>query len=465
MTYKALMVALDCETTGFMPAGRIVEIGLILYEDGKEVDRFCSLVHPGKDFNWDDPGVKKAMEINKIPVEAIDGRDPRIDVDEEGEEVIIAGIPRAPSFAEVYDRIPKRFWQAGAWVAHNAKFDSEMMRVECERIGKTFFPPLTICTQMLEAYLEPEVQGWKLVEVAARRGIKFEGEAHRADTDAKVCGEILMQMLPRLPDDDGQMATMMLEAQAAWQKKWGRGGYNHKPVVPSSPANSPEAKGVHHCHAYGCKTPVKPELLMCGPHWGMVPKDMQSRVWATYRKGQCDDKDPSVEWMEAADAAILAVAKAEGKDEYTIEGLERRWNRSRVTVVTKWLRSEEGQYFMKSNEPDPRQLSEGAQKEIYRLGYAAGAALAQPNKTRVRFQSYRDGYRDGHKSAMAAKHAYSPFPPPPDEADQEMSPRMSSSVTDRSTESESASTSAASLAFRAFRSLTFSSIVPSAISL
>lgn len=67
------------------------------------------------------------------------------------------------------------------------------------------------------------------------------------------------------------------------------------------------ASGKHHCHAHGCKVATKPEMLMCRPHWFMVPKHLRDLVWATYRPGQCDDKQPSVEWFAAADAAILAV--------------------------------------------------------------------------------------------------------------------------------------------------------------
>lgn len=51
---------------------------------------------------------------------------------------------------------------------------------------------------------------------------------------------------------------------------------------------------------------------MCGRHWAMVPAKLQRAVWATYRPGQCDDKDPSEAWHEAADAAIAAVALQEG---------------------------------------------------------------------------------------------------------------------------------------------------------
>jgi hypothetical protein len=67
----------------------------------------------------------------------------------------------------------------------------------------------------------------------------------------------------------------------------------------------------HHCHARGCRVPTEPEMLMCLRHWRMVPRDLQRRVWATYRHGQCDDKRPSQAWHEAADAAIAAVAAKE----------------------------------------------------------------------------------------------------------------------------------------------------------
>ena len=67
----------------------------------------------------------------------------------------------------------------------------------------------------------------------------------------------------------------------------------------------------HTCHARGCPTPVKPELLMCPKHWGMVPRDLQRAVWQSYRPGQCEDMNPFAEWHVAADAAIGYVALRE----------------------------------------------------------------------------------------------------------------------------------------------------------
>lgn len=50
---------------------------------------------------------------------------------------------------------------------------------------------------------------------------------------------------------------------------------------------------------------------MCRHHWFQVPAILRARVWATYREGQCHDKQPSPEWHAAADAAIAAVAEKE----------------------------------------------------------------------------------------------------------------------------------------------------------
>ncbi len=69
----------------------------------------------------------------------------------------------------------------------------------------------------------------------------------------------------------------------------------------------------HHCHARGCKVLTDPTMLMCKRHWRMVPLHLQQAVWATYRDGQCDDKNPSEEWHVAADAAIAFVAKKDRK--------------------------------------------------------------------------------------------------------------------------------------------------------
>jgi hypothetical protein len=67
----------------------------------------------------------------------------------------------------------------------------------------------------------------------------------------------------------------------------------------------------HHCHARGCEKEVPPKLLMCLPHWRMVPRDLQRAVWATYVPGQEVRKDPTPEYIQAHLAAVEAVARKE----------------------------------------------------------------------------------------------------------------------------------------------------------
>lgn len=68
---------------------------------------------------------------------------------------------------------------------------------------------------------------------------------------------------------------------------------------------------VHTCHALGCRVAVPPRMLMCLTHWRMVPQALQRQVWATYRRGQEQDKQPSSAYLAAVKAAIAAVATQE----------------------------------------------------------------------------------------------------------------------------------------------------------
>lgn len=67
----------------------------------------------------------------------------------------------------------------------------------------------------------------------------------------------------------------------------------------------------HRCHALRCVASVPPRLHMCRAHWSSVPRRLQRALWAAYRPGQEDDKDPSAEYLRAAAACIRAVAEKE----------------------------------------------------------------------------------------------------------------------------------------------------------
>lgn len=67
----------------------------------------------------------------------------------------------------------------------------------------------------------------------------------------------------------------------------------------------------HACHAERCTVAVPPTMFMCRRHWYMVPARLRAMVWATYVPGQEVRKDPTMEYLEVARAAIAAVAAKE----------------------------------------------------------------------------------------------------------------------------------------------------------
>jgi len=70
----------------------------------------------------------------------------------------------------------------------------------------------------------------------------------------------------------------------------------------------------HTCHARNCTRAVPPKMFMCLKHWRMVPKPLQQAIWATYRPGQEQDKNPSEAYLHVARQAIDAVASWEARD-------------------------------------------------------------------------------------------------------------------------------------------------------
>ena len=64
----------------------------------------------------------------------------------------------------------------------------------------------------------------------------------------------------------------------------------------------------HTCHAEGCAVAIPPRMFMCRAHWFALPKSYRDAIWATYRPGQERDKDPSLEYLSAAMAAVNYIA-------------------------------------------------------------------------------------------------------------------------------------------------------------
>ena len=69
----------------------------------------------------------------------------------------------------------------------------------------------------------------------------------------------------------------------------------------------------HVCHAIACDAPVPPKLLMCLPHWKMVPWGTQRALLAAYVPDQERTKVTTKHYRMAATRAIIAVAEQEGR--------------------------------------------------------------------------------------------------------------------------------------------------------
>lgn len=61
----------------------------------------------------------------------------------------------------------------------------------------------------------------------------------------------------------------------------------------------------HECHIRQCRTPVAREMLMCHPHWSMLPDALKDAVTRNFNPKQCRGKvRPTDAWLKAARAAI-----------------------------------------------------------------------------------------------------------------------------------------------------------------
>lgn len=60
---------------------------------------------------------------------------------------------------------------------------------------------------------------------------------------------------------------------------------------------------MHTCHWPGCNVEVPPKYWGCQPHWRKLPYHIRENIWRTYRPGQETTKDPSPEYLAAAQEA------------------------------------------------------------------------------------------------------------------------------------------------------------------
>lgn len=148
---------LDLETTGGNPVSdRIIEIAAVRVEEGREVARWSTLVHPGR---WVSPFITNLTGIDN------------------------AMVAEAPRFEAVAPRLLELL-DGTVLVAHNVRFDHGFLKNEFRRVGIDLRVRL-MCTVRLSRTLYPQHHGHGLDAILRRHGLHSTAR-HRAmgDVDA-----------------------------------------------------------------------------------------------------------------------------------------------------------------------------------------------------------------------------------------------------------------------------------------
>ncbi|MCD8501745.1 MAG: DEAD/DEAH box helicase [Bacillaceae bacterium] len=164
-------VVVDVETTGNSPKNgdKIIQIGLVVIEEGKIVDRFSSFVQYDDELS---PFIENLTGIQKHQL---------LD---------------APSFCEIAPTLMNFFHEA-IFVAHNVMFDLTFIQSELEECGYNHFSGPVIDTVELSRLLLPTEESYKLNQLAMKLKIDHE-RPHQADSDAEVTAELLIFLLNKL---------------------------------------------------------------------------------------------------------------------------------------------------------------------------------------------------------------------------------------------------------------------------
>ena len=164
-------VAFDLETTGLSSlTDTIIEIGAVVFKEGREIDRFQTFVDPGRKLE------KKIIDLTGIT------------------DAMLVG---APKIEEVLPRFLE-FVAGRPLVAHNADFDVGFVRAAAEKQGLPFHPT-SVDTLILSQNLLSHLNKFKLNIVADALSLP-EFNHHRAADDAMTCGLIFDRLSPRLRD-------------------------------------------------------------------------------------------------------------------------------------------------------------------------------------------------------------------------------------------------------------------------
>ena len=164
------IVVFDFETTGLnVKTDRIIEIGAVKYKNRKEIARISTFVHPGQ---------LVSNEITQITGITNDM------------------LKDAPPMAEVLSDFHD-FFRGCVGIAHNAEFDSQLLKWESMRLG-IHCDYFIICTLKMARQLIMHIENRKLDTLASHFGLTFESR-HRSIGDILVTAQVFWKLLDENP--------------------------------------------------------------------------------------------------------------------------------------------------------------------------------------------------------------------------------------------------------------------------
>ena len=175
------MVLLDCETTGGNAVHhRIIEIGLLVIENGELIETWQSFI---------DPRVALPPFIQKLTG-------------------ISPGMVRgAPEFSEIAEELLAKL-EGRTLVAHNARFDYGFLKNEFERVGISYNAK-PLCSVKFSRNLYPQFKRHGLSQIIERFELSIENR-HRALDDAQMIYQFFLKSSALFPDDEIAATCKML---------------------------------------------------------------------------------------------------------------------------------------------------------------------------------------------------------------------------------------------------------------
>jgi DNA polymerase-3 subunit epsilon/ATP-dependent DNA helicase DinG len=180
-----LYVAIDLETTGLDPSrDTIIEIGAVKFDDRREVDRFKSLVNPGR---------RIPLQISQLT--GITDRD----------------VVNAPPFAALREKLVRFVGQAIV-VGHNVGFDLGFLRQQNCLKQNAYVDTFALATILM-----PHESRYSLGKLMDSLGISFDTR-HRALDDAVATMHLFRALQERASDLSAK--TLQSINQAARNSRW-----------------------------------------------------------------------------------------------------------------------------------------------------------------------------------------------------------------------------------------------------